>query len=74
MGMQVVMLSPKANTSALYFKIKLMVHNFTIYDMQTHQGYCFIWYEAVGGVCANDYSSIICFFLLERVLSNLQDG
>lgn len=74
MDMQAVLLSPKSNTSALYFKMKLMVHNFTIYDMKSGEGYCFIWHEAAGGVSANNYSSIICFFLLEYVFKRLENG
>lgn len=74
MDMQAVLLSPKSNTSALYFKMKLMVHNFTIFDMQGNVGYCFIWHEAAGGVTADNYTSIICNFLLEHVISDLKDN
>jgi len=74
MDMQAVLLSPKSNTSALYFKMKLMVHNFTIFDMQRNRGYCFIWHEAAGGVSADNYASIICDFLSEHAISDLEDN
>lgn len=63
MDMQAVLLSPKSNVSSLYFKTKLMVHNFTIYNMKTRDGYCFIWHEAAGGGSSNEFASILCFFL-----------
>ncbi|CAG9765947.1 unnamed protein product [Ceutorhynchus assimilis] len=68
MDMQAVLLSPKSNTSALYFKMNLMVHNFTIFDMKLNKGYCFVWLEASGGVSPDNYSSIICSFIIDNVL------
>lgn len=72
MDMQAVLLSPKSNTSALYFKMKLMVHNFTIFDMKLNKGYCFVWHEAAGGVSSENYSSIICSFIIDNVLGDLK--
>lgn len=74
MDTQAVLLSPKSNVSSLYFKMKLMVHNFTIYDVKTHEGYCFIWHEAAGGVTSNEYSSIIIHFLKKYVFETLSEG
>ena len=67
--LQSVLLSPKSNVSALYYKQKLIVHNFTIYELKTHKGYCFIWHEAEGGVCANEFATILCNFIATNVLS-----
>lgn len=64
MDMQTLLLSAKSNTSALYFKMKLTVHNFTIFDMKLNKGYCFVWHESNGGVTADNYSSIICSFII----------
>lgn len=33
MDLQSVLLCPKSNASALYYKTKLIVHNFTVYSM-----------------------------------------
>lgn len=71
MDLQSVLLSPKSNVSSLYFRTKLIVHNFTIYDMKTKDAYCYIWHESAGGVSSNDYSSIICSFLKEFVIETL---
>ena len=35
MDLQAVLLSPKLNTSALYYQTKLAVHNFTMFDLAT---------------------------------------
>ncbi|CAH1966651.1 unnamed protein product [Acanthoscelides obtectus] len=50
MDLQSVLLSPKSNTCALYYKTKLIVHNFTLYDIKRNQGYCYLWNEAEGGL------------------------
>lgn len=73
MDLQAVLLCPKSNVSSLYYKTKLAVHNFTIYDIKTHAGYCFLWSEIEGTVGANEFSSIICSFA-ETQLSHLEPG
>nr|CAH7729983.1 unnamed protein product [Callosobruchus chinensis] len=40
MDMQSVLLCPKSNVSLLYYKTKLIVHNFTIFNLKTKDGYC----------------------------------
>lgn len=74
MDLQSVLLSPKSNVSSSYFKTKLIVHNFTIFNIKTKDGYCFIWHESAGGVSANDYSSIICQFLENSVIPSITAG
>ncbi|CAG9827718.1 unnamed protein product [Diabrotica balteata] len=50
MDLQSVLLCPKSNAGSLYFKTKLIVHNFTVYDLKTKAGYCNIWHEGEGGL------------------------
>lgn len=63
MDLQSVLLCPKSNVSALYFKTKLIVHNFTVYDIKRQQGYCYLWNECEGGLTSNEFTSIIISFL-----------
>ncbi|KAK5640008.1 hypothetical protein RI129_010819 [Pyrocoelia pectoralis] len=74
MDMQAVLLCPKSNTSALYFKMKLAIHNCTVFDMKMNKGYCFVWHEAVRGVTADNYASIICSFITEYVIKDLNES
>lgn len=66
--MQSVLLCPKSNVSSQYYKTKLIVHNFTLYDLKRKQGYCFLWNETDGGLTANEFSSIIVYFLQKFVI------
>lgn len=38
-----VLLTPHSFESSLYYKRRLSTYNFTIYDMGTTEGYCFVW-------------------------------
>lgn len=72
MDMQSVLLCPKSNVSALYYRTKLIVHNFTIFDLHSKDGYCYLWHEGEGELSANCFSSIICDFLTNTVIPQLE--
>ncbi|CAH1105519.1 unnamed protein product [Psylliodes chrysocephalus] len=63
MDMQAVFLEPKSNVSALYYKIKLAVIDFTFYDLKTEDESCFVCNESEGGLTASVYASNIMNFL-----------
>ncbi|CAG9760386.1 unnamed protein product [Ceutorhynchus assimilis] len=67
MDLQSVLLSPKSTVSAMYYKTKLIVHNFTIYNLKNKEGFCFLWNESEGGLTANEFSSIISFFIEQEI-------
>lgn len=60
---QAVLLCPLSNVSANYFCRKLITHNYTIFDLKTHDGFCYLWNEAEGGVTADNFASLLCNFL-----------
>ncbi|KAJ8887349.1 hypothetical protein PR048_013564 [Dryococelus australis] len=60
MDLQKVLLAPSLNASDVYYKTKLVVHNFTLFDLKTKVGYCYLWHESEGGITSNEFSSIIC--------------
>ncbi|XP_031331486.1 uncharacterized protein LOC116162089 [Photinus pyralis] len=67
MDLQSVLLAPKSNVSSLYFKTKLMVHNFTVYNLKSKEGTCYLWNETEGALTSHDFSSIIVDFLLKSL-------
>lgn len=42
MDLQSVLLTLKLEASALYYKTKLAVHNFPLYDLQSKYGSCYV--------------------------------
>lgn len=45
MDLQAVLLCPKSNVSSLYYKTKLIIHNFTIYDLNIKISYLMLYVE-----------------------------
>lgn len=67
--LQSVLLCPKSNVSSQYYKTKLIVHNFTVYDLRIKLGYCFLWNKTERGLTANKFSLIIIYFLQKFVIN-----
>lgn len=63
MDLQGLLLCPKLQASALYYKMKLGVHNFTIYNMASHEAKNYLWHEGEAGVSANEFASCIVDYL-----------
>ena len=65
MDLQCVLLCPSLKVSALFYRIKLCVHNFTIFDCVSADVKCFVWQEAEGGLSANEFASCLYSYLTE---------
>lgn len=66
MDLQALLLCPRLNESALYYKTKLAVHNFTIYDLSTHNTTCYVWHEGEGALSSSEFASCVTDFLSEH--------
>ena len=64
--MQAVLLCPSLQASSLYYKKKLCVHNYTIYDLATKDVTCYVWHEGEGGVSSNEFCSCLTDYLERR--------
>lgn len=63
MDLQAVLLCPLLKASAIYYKRKLIFHNFTLYNNVTHEVTCYVWHEGEGNVTANEFSSCIVDYI-----------
>ncbi|GAA6090909.1 uncharacterized protein LOC125141393 [Tachysurus ichikawai] len=63
MDLQALLLWPKLKASALYYKTKLAVHNFTMYNMLTHSATCYVWHKGEGSLSASEFASCIVDYL-----------
>lgn len=61
--LQSVLMAPMTKASAMYYKSKLVVHNFTIFDLKSLDGHCFLWHEGEGSLTANEFASILNYFI-----------
>lgn len=51
MDLQSVLLAPKTLASAIYYKQKLQVHNFTIYSLKDKEVTLYVWHEGKWWCC-----------------------
>lgn len=68
-----VLLLPQTNASQSYYKRKLKIHNFTIYDMSKNQGNCFLWNETVAKKGSDEIASNVYQYVAEMVLTGITD-
>lgn len=61
--LQAVKLAPFFNASALYYKTKLCVHNYTVFDLTSHDVTCYWWNESEGELVASAFASCLIDFL-----------
>ena len=61
--LQAVLTTPFAGDAQIYYKRKLSVYNFTIYDNSSANGHCYLWDETEGGRGANEIASICLSYL-----------
>lgn len=70
MDKQAVKLSPNINASAIYFKTRLQVHNFTVYDLVSHRCTNYWWDETEGDLSASSFASCVVQHLQMHCLSD----
>lgn len=70
MDLQAVKLSPMLKASALYYKMKLCVHNFTLHNIATKDVTCYLWNESEGGLVAAVFASCVTDFLENEIGNN----
>lgn len=73
MDMQGVLLSPYLKASSLYYKMKLCVHNFTIFHKRSKDVSCYLWHEGEGGITSNEITSIITNFIEGLNLEGIEE-
>lgn len=64
--LQAVMQIPKGDVSVFYYKSKLNVLNFTIYDLHDNSCECYVWDEANGNRGVNELGSCILKYLEKK--------
>lgn len=61
--LQSVLLCPKTEASAMYYKQKLQLHNFTFYVLNNKDVTLYVWHESNGGVTSNEFTSCVIDFI-----------
>jgi hypothetical protein len=70
---QKILSSPQGEASLLYYKRKLSIYNFTVFDMGSNIGTCFVWDETVGGRGCNEVGSCLINWMEEHVAKGAKE-
>ena len=71
--LQQVFMCPKLNLGSAYYLRKLNIYNFTIYEMDSKEGYCYVWPETEGGRGGNEIATCVYSWLLEKDKEGIQN-
>ena len=72
MDLEAVLICPVTKASAAYYKSKLTVHNFTVYNCRSHQGFCYLWDKSEDDLQASVFATMITKFLEQEI--NFDEG
>ncbi|GFO49952.1 DNA repair protein rhp54 [Plakobranchus ocellatus] len=64
--LQQVIYTPKSHHSSIFYKRRPSNYNFTIFDLQSQEGRCFLWHEGIARRGENEISTCIYKFLQEK--------
>lgn len=68
LDMQAIKLLPQTNATSSYYKMKLQVHNLTIYNIATHDSDNYRWDETEGSLVSSTFTTIIINHLNKPLL------
>lgn len=68
---QAVKIAPLLNASACYYKTKLVVHNFTIYDLKSNNARCCLWDESEGELVASVFATCLVKYIEDKFTDGL---
>ena len=68
-----ILLTPKTEAGCLYYKRKLSVYNFTIYDIACHEGFCYVWTESDAKKGGNEVSSCLLNYIARKVADGVEN-
>lgn len=67
---QAILLAPSLKTYALYYKSKLVIHNYTVFNKKTKGVVCYVWHEGEGGVTSNRFATILTHHIETKLKPN----
>lgn len=63
-----VLTMPRSESATMYYKRKISLYNFTIYDLATQEGSCFVWDETIAKRGANEIASCVWYYINKQII------
>ncbi|XP_050551786.1 uncharacterized protein LOC126911028 [Spodoptera frugiperda] len=70
---QKILSTPHGETSSFYYKRKLSVFNFTVFDMGLKKGICYMWPETIAKRGSNEVASCLYNFIQQSTDRGIKD-
>jgi len=70
MDLQAVLICPRLQASAIYYKTKLACHNFTVMDLSNKDTTCYVWNESEGDLSASSFASCTVDYIENMIKSS----
>lgn len=70
---QSILDTPQSQAGVLHYSRKLAVYNFTIYDVATHEGHCYVYSEHEARKGGNEVGSFLLDFIEKKVKKKFTD-
>ena len=61
-----ILMTPHSYESCLFYKRRLSTYNFTVYDLCSKDGFCYIWNETISGRGSCEVASSLYWFLKDQ--------
>nr|CAI5833324.1 unnamed protein product [Callosobruchus analis] len=62
-----VLPTPKSDVGITFYKLKLSTYNFTIFNLASSEGYCYMWYESIAKRGSSEIGSCLLRFIEHKV-------
>lgn len=67
MDVEAMLLCLRTKASTMYYKRKLALHNFTVYDLKTKHVLCYLWDATKADLSANVFASMLYNFVTNKI-------
>lgn len=68
-----VLTTPKTEASCMYYSRKHSEYNFLIYDVDRHEGFCYVWSENDAKKGSNKVASCLLNYIEKRASEGIKD-
>lgn len=70
--MQQVLQVPKTEVGVAYYKLKLATFNFTVFELASKKGYCYMWHECIGKRGSSEIGSCLILFIEHHIRNGVK--
>lgn len=67
MDVEAVLICPRPRASSMYYKTKLAVHNFTIYNLKNNEVLCYLFDETEADLSSDVFASMLYDFVCNKI-------